>query len=1134
MLRSIAKSGLKGRPRQTKILFVALGLAFFFVTLSLMLLDTANLTRQTKRLTTFGEWQAVYSAQPPEAVAELTAHHRTATSRLIGSDPKAGLVGTADESFWDMSHIRLIEGRLPRAADEIVIEHGRLSYFSDTPRPGDSIPLAISISHGEEDSQASDIVYAAAQELEQRLRWAVTDNWEEVYTNILADLEKRVENIPEMAQTRMEWKQYEGIETDYDTEVALETADLADYRALITDLFDDPPADRQARFVKLTDYIQKSEEAYLESMLNDEFYRQFLIDQGIDESDIETYIYETFGLGAILPQLINQIQYDSAQRSTSELEGFSGTSLQTIQRKFVISPTQDWGHQMVHGFAYHLPFSAWPDLSDMQEIILKQQVVMIRDFTLVGIIEDYHTMWDGPAQLYPNAFVSQQTGSHLLDEVMAQSKVPENQAYQAPEHVFLLDPAVAPADDGAAYFVNQLAQDAASGISEDLISRILMLVFALVTGFSIYQISLVQLKQRQRKFALMRSLGASLKQIKTMLGWEAFYLLVLALPVGLAAAALVAYGLVALNNALMNDAIRLVIRPGWLGLGIGLTGMAGLIGLFLPLRRLDRIPLRGQIQVIDQKQTKQTRAIIGQTKPAIQTLDSINRRHHRFTRKPRLINTLLFSLILLILLASLWLIYLSFQEYREQVLATDMPDFELSRGYQQSNQIDKELSRELSQIGRIVRDEQITRGEKAFLWYDAIADNELLNYWLAMLPEELRYDYYSTEVDHVLPEDELYLTKQAMVVDLFGIDPVSQLGQRLLNMLPADFDRPMFEQGKSIILLSPGYQLLGPPSPVSLNTAGRLGRPERMKGVFNITRSGYLSYDPRRSAAMEHEASFRDISQIDLTVPTGRRRTVDQVPDHTVTRYQFPVGAVIHHLPEQGMWPLSGSLQNPVILVSKNLMEQIYPHRMHQRSGFQYSIYSLARRSDRYATTIKHIYLPRPTQTEALEVKRIGLQYDFVVKDLSLIKQRLYAKGLQTSLIVGLLGTALLIVALQIQLTSARGLLETERYRIGLLQSLGIQAKDYRRAYLKDTLKRMLAAAGLSHLVLLAIIYGYVLISRPGSASLLEMQISLADYPFVIHGLIVLGFILLGSLATFWPLGNILARQPVANIRSLH
>lgn len=1123
MLRRIATSGLKGRKRQTRILLVALSLAFFFVTVSLLLLDTANHNRTIQRLSTFGDWRAVYINQPEEELAPLLQEQPGAiTAQILGRDDRAGLMAAVDQDFWDMSHAKLIEGRFPESIHEIALEQGQLSHFAETPQIGDTIQLAIQTRYIDEDeaSHEPDRI-AIGLVIADRFREAFAEQWE----NRIA----LVDAWEEAAKKKFK-ADFESGRFDYDHDLYPER--IEEYADLWREILEEDAETKEERLERIQLLDDEIRELEIQRLLSNRNHREYIrnLYRVLTKEDIEKKIRELNDFMIGFSDSVTRMTYI---RSASDLEGEDGTTLQTRRR------TAGLEHTLIDGritwSSQILPVPFWPNLKDFDHVLFFREAVIIREMTLTGVIADYHNRWDGPTNQYPTGFVTPETGETLLG-LLKKSKVPENVAHSIPYLVFMQqDPAVAD-DPPANLFYNQLARDDASGIDESLLTRGLLIAFSLITGFSIFQISLVQLKKRQRTFALMRSIGATTSQIKRLMSWEALYLLLIALPIGVLGGLITSFALIAVNNYLTGESIQLMIHLTWLLIAILMTLIGSLIGLFLPLRRLDRIAMIGNIQVIDQKVTKKTREIVGDRDITRQSLSSINRRHHRFIRKQRLISTLLYSLVLLILLGSLWLIYLSFSEYRTQVLDTDMPDFEFVRGAQQSNIKNRQMLEELQAVTGIERSEIMVRGERAFLWYDQLEENELHNFFMDILPGPTRLDYFSTRIDHVLPEDQMHLTKQAMVVDVYGLDTLKPHSQRLQSVLPADFDWEAFHRGKTVILLSPGYLLLDEAVPVASEQAERAVRADRMKRMFEQTKLARISYDYRRSPIMDHEPTFEGLDEVTLTIPTGRTITVgwnDEIPTNEVLIYSLDVGAVLHQLPRGGLWPLSYTVQNPVILMAKSKVEELYPFTFHGRDML-YNPVSASHRSERFGNTLANIYRPGSDEEVELAIKRIGVDYDFQVTSLYLIKQRLYAKGFQTSLIIGLLAVALLVITLQIQLTSAQGLVETERNRIGILQSIGVRASEYRTAYLLSAIKQVLWAILWTHLLLMVLIAAYLLIANPGSDLLLELQISLTDYPWLIHGLIVVIFFILGTLSAYLPLGNILARQPVANIRSLN
>lgn len=237
MLKSIAKSGLKGRRRQTRILLIALGLAFFFMTVSLILLGTSNTNRQAQRQAAFGEWDGVYVRDTKEMANLLTDQGLiVGQTRLIGHDDRLGLIAEANQSFWDLGNIDVLEGRLPSELDEIVLEQGQLSYFATTPKVGDKIQVTFKVKYADDDED--DISFSLApfaEDIISRYRWAVVEHWDRMPEMIEKAYEAELDTLDDRAQAAVGWT------TDFETgreltldeiktlyeEVALRTRDEA-------------------------------------------------------------------------------------------------------------------------------------------------------------------------------------------------------------------------------------------------------------------------------------------------------------------------------------------------------------------------------------------------------------------------------------------------------------------------------------------------------------------------------------------------------------------------------------------------------------------------------------------------------------------------------------------------------------------------------------------------------------------------------------------------------------------------------------------------------------------------------------------------------------------------------------------
>lgn len=1135
MLRRISVSGLKGRPRQTLVLLTTMILSFFFVTLAMNLLSTSQINRAIQRREAYGEWSNVFIADRPELAQTLQAKTTPyATNRILGRDQRLGVVAAAGPDFWSMSNIKLLEGRLPEALDEIVMTESQISYFSEKPAIGDTITVTFHVASSEHETYLfdDDLAKLVTQDLVAADRY-LAEHWSEIHQRILS------------AQTRWQQQKLSRIEEHLallsQRPVVFDRAEETDRFVRLNEarfdralaLFEDDGGSLSERLERIENFHRQETEHLIEEMVSDPTSRlQF------PEAETEQ---------ALRQSITNHLSFDnqvmayvgrSSRRNTSELEAKDATLISTRGSYRLVRYQPDNLARFSSLYRY-LPSGGIDGIPAEREFPAASEIVLHRDMRVSGIIANYHQVWDGPFTQYATAFVSPETGEQLFERGLSLSKVESNRLYQPPVHYFIRS--TEPVAFEQAYpqalnlFSNQLGFGQDSSISEDSLSLILLGVITLVTAFSLFQISLIQFRKRLRKLALMRAIGATFQQLRHMLTWEAIYLITLALPIGGVAGFLSSYVLLWLNNRATGDSLILRLNPSWLILGYGLTLLSILIGLFIPMLRIKQVPLRGKLETTDQRVLRSTRQRLGRTDGQPQSLSSINRRHRRFIRKQQLIQLGLMSAIILILIGSYLMIYLAFGDYREKTVHAHMPDFELEAPFQQSLRLSKEFMEEIERIPGVSRTELFVRGIKTYMYYPGVNEGRLHDTFRRLIPSEMVTEHYGTTEEFVIPEEDRYLIDQAAVTDVYGIVAESELEQAMVRMLGPDFDRDAFRREQQAILLLPGYHLEETqPAPIDPARLETIDRANRMKQVLELSGAGSISYDIRRSPVMTKPV-VKSIDRVELSVPLGATFGESNVRTNHVRRYRLPVARVIHHLPEEGFWPLSDSVQNPILFVSQSTMDDLYPYKMHVMLSFDLIFrYKGDEPAIRFGSSIIQVDQTAMDEAGVAEIKRLGFTNGFQVKSLYLQKQQLYTKGIRTSLIIGLLAGTLLLIAIQIQTGTFRGQLEVERERIGILQSLGVTEKDFRRTYLKEAIQRVLQAIGLVHIVVLVGLLGYVVINGRSSNILTELKIALWDYNWWWHGGILIVFSLLGVLATYLPVGQILKRQPVNNIRSLN
>ena len=125
----IALNGMKGRRKDTFLLFLVVVLSFMFAVSSTLFYAGIAGTETENRLATYGEWQAAYlgaDTAASEYFAGIPEIDRIARLRIINGNTNAGTLGTMDEALLSMGGLTL-QGRLPEADDEIALEESALA-----------------------------------------------------------------------------------------------------------------------------------------------------------------------------------------------------------------------------------------------------------------------------------------------------------------------------------------------------------------------------------------------------------------------------------------------------------------------------------------------------------------------------------------------------------------------------------------------------------------------------------------------------------------------------------------------------------------------------------------------------------------------------------------------------------------------------------------------------------------------------------------------------------------------------------------------------------------------------------------------------------------------------------------------
>lgn len=129
-LRKIAKSGMKGRRKDSWLLKLVVSLSFAFITAALVFQASMEQTDINQKKELYGSWQAAYLGGNEDTLNRLKGEKEVkdiAYSTNLGTASKLGSVGTLSQELKKVGNFTLYKGEFPKADNEIAVELNQLS-----------------------------------------------------------------------------------------------------------------------------------------------------------------------------------------------------------------------------------------------------------------------------------------------------------------------------------------------------------------------------------------------------------------------------------------------------------------------------------------------------------------------------------------------------------------------------------------------------------------------------------------------------------------------------------------------------------------------------------------------------------------------------------------------------------------------------------------------------------------------------------------------------------------------------------------------------------------------------------------------------------------------------------------------
>lgn len=1070
----IAWKGLTGRKKDSFMLLSILFLSFFFSILTSTFQTNSEGAKSLERRTIYGSWQygAYGIKEGTDPFTGLSSIEVTGKNRIIGRSTGFGTLASFDEGFIQQAELSFLDGRLPQGIDEVAVEENQLSFFNEIPKVGSRFiaDTEVHIFDLEMENEPEETRIMMGKLATETILDNLTPLQRQFFEELYG-IDGDVRELKERLRQDLEWALYVFVENRQ--------------RSQGLENFED------------TILLQVSENLLFGYSLDfSELIRNPL--STLTEAE------KTRGL-----QTINGLLKEIEGRETGP---YGGSTLTTAADDLVI-----------RGEGLVLPY--------------KRSYVVRRTLTVTGIYQSISTAWPDGAGNVPTALVTKGTAEKFIENGLLQSDLVKEKGYDIPVNHFIRMSTEEPVSNsevrsGQGIIANDLAYPPGGSVDGILALAILIFIF-IITLFGVFQLYTSQMNHRLRKLALLRAVGATTRQIRRLLLYELLILIGITLPLALAAgiglARLLSQGL---QSELTNFVFQVNGRILALSILAGLFAVA--LGVLQPLTRVQDIPLTGSIPLKKPKNPTSARKILGGKTGRVRNLRSVLALHQRFNRKQSFLTRLTYTLIFSAMILSMLLSFLSFRDYRDQVVAVNMPDFEITLDYALNREELKNFEKDLRATGAVAelqhligrRKGQLTSGD---IWHDPLYDDA----W-ASLPKVLKEELFVTQAN--TQQYPSYFTEDARKVNVYGLDTGSLLFQILNSSSGGLLDNDAFKTGTGVVLLYPQWLKERDGESYDPDSLVGIAQTQLLSTIFHNQGSLRLSYDFRNQSFLESLRLEDTPVQIELTFNSE----VNQESQKNVlppTVYQVEILDVITVFPEFGIWPFSHTLEHPVILGSQNMVRQLL---MPTRS------IELLKGTPPRLTLTPTVYGTQATSVWAtatkdsdqfILVQQVANRYGGRAQNLHTDKEARFNAALRISAIVLVVAFIIALTALQIQMNISKARVEGERLFIGTLQSMGVSQKKLRRAYRKTGLGYSLMAVLASHTTFVLILVFQLMMDYPpdlvttSPLTLLKSQLWL--YPWLDHFILTLAFLVIGTLIYYLPLRKVLKIDPITNIRGL-
>lgn len=682
-------------------------------------------------------------------------------------------------------------------------------------------------------------------------------------------------------------------------------------------------------------------------------------------------------------------------------------------------------------------------------------------------------------------------------------------------------------------------------------------IIFVTTVCAVLQIFLTQIKRRRRRLAVMKCVGATNGQVGSMLTWEGIYLLMISLPLGAALGFGLSYGGMMLMGSIEGSR-TLMFFVDWESLAIGFAlGIAALFsGMLAPMIMAIRTPLRGDLGSSGKKKPVKQRLKAGST-GARQTFASISRRHAQANRSRVTLSFALSTFIITIILITLFLNYRAFSDYHDKVIEANKPEYLVAAPYGLSAKGVESALEKLDEVD----------GLKSIYTYKVIEDVNTLHTALnensgdvspiikklaESIPDSMHHAFFSDGASRTLYVSGEEGTEEvtvdgpeqgSFITTAYGIDVEMPIYERLTGSLTeGQLDKAAFQKGEEAILMVPMYKQ-GKGGGSIPDNLYKLPPQQQAGAALRSARDMALSLSNGTSRYYEADTSVKVGDTLTLygkniSIPMDFGTVTTQQ-----TNTEVKVAGIIRYFPGEEIWPFSASDSLYTVIGSYGMITDVNPDSnnklMRVNRSYMLSMNTLYFGNARGRTEFYISAEDGATRNNTdLPLLRMAKELNFAYENYRESNSALFSEAINNALIVGLLGFAAAMIALVILANTVSSAIDQERKRFGILQSIGVEEKTFKKQQYMTGLKHGLLSLAIANAVMLIVLFVFSLINNAwldmGFMDYVKdmVFITMSRYPWAIHFALCGAYLIVSLLIHRIPVRNVLKYSPVENIRS--